>query len=233
MTEPQARPGKGRLAGKRALITRADDYMGPAVREKFIAEGCEVVADESAALEAAEIEEVVEGAGRIDILVANFLCRPTPKPATEISEPVWGEMFDAMVHPLMRYVRATLPGMLDRGSGKIVAHTSAAALRGIPGLTDYTAARSAQNGFLQALAAEIAPHGIQVNAIAQHFAESARGFRTDLGDQFDSWVRSCPSRRTAEGWECAELTAFLASDAAGFVTGATIPFDGGWSATGP
>lgn len=222
-----------RLQGRRALITRAGDYMGPAIAERFRAEGAEVITDSSDAAATADIERIVGAAQPVDVLVANFLCRPVPKPAVDITDAVWDEMFDTMVHPMMRYVRAVLPGMIERGYGKIIAHTSAAALSSIDGLADYTAARAAQNAYLRNVAVEVAPQNVQVNAIAQHFTESARGFAAHLGDAFTEWVKTCPANRTADGWECAEATVFLASDGADFISGVSLPLDGGWSAASP
>ena len=145
----------GRLEGKRVLVTRADLYMGPAISELFAAEGAHVIASAELLEDPAAPARVVEGAGEIDILVANLAVAPKRAPAERIADTDWLALFDGMVHPLMRLVRATLPAMIERRAGKIVVITSAAPLRGIPGVAGYAAARGAQNAFVRTVGLEV------------------------------------------------------------------------------
>lgn len=222
------------LPGSRVLVTSADSYMGPAITDLFRAEGAQVVADRRDLLPADAPADAVEGAGEIDVLVANLATPPRPGPAAEILDADWQALFDHLVHPLMRLVRAALPQMLGRGSGKVVAVTSAAPLRGIAGASAYAAARGAQNAFVRSVGLEVAGRGVQVNAIAQNYVKNNVYYSDEMladGDLVARMERAVPAGRLAEGWESAELALFLASDRSNFLVGQVIPFAGGWTTT--
>jgi len=220
-----------RLLNKRVLVTQATEYMGPAIVELFREEGALVVAstEDLRAPEAAA--HVVHSAGAIDVLIVNLAQPPTAQAATAISDDAWQTMFDALSTPLMRLVRAALPDMLARRAGKIVAMTSAAPLRGMPGFATYCAARGAQNAFVRAVGLEAAAHNVQVNAIAQNYVKNPTYYPEDLvtTERFLAHVaRHVPAGRVAEGRESAELALFLASNHSDFMVGQVIPFAGGW-----
>jgi 2-keto-3-deoxy-L-fuconate dehydrogenase len=223
-----------RLAGRRVLVTSADRYMGPAVSDLFGAEGATVVADTSDLVPAAAPGAAVAAAGPIDVLVANLATPPRTAPVTGIADGDWSDLFDALVSPLMRLVRAALPAMLQRGSGKVVAITSAAPLRGLPGASAYAAARGAQNAFVRSVGLEVAPRGVQVNAVAQNYVKNDVYYPPEMladEDLRTRMERAVPARRLAEGWESAELALFLASDRSDFIVGQVVPFAGGWTTT--
>ena len=173
---------------------------------------------------------VVADAGRIDVLVVNLIARWRPTPAVDTTDHQWTAMFDALVHPLMRFVRAVLPQMIERRAGKIIAVTSAAPLRAVPRSGAYSAARGAQNAYVRAVGAEIAHHNIQFNAIAQAYVESVDAFQRDTWDTdaMRRQLRHVPAGRIAESWEQAELVAFLSSGSSDFIAGQIVPFTGGW-----
>ena len=222
----------GRLAGKRIVITQGSTFMGPAFREVFLREGATVIADDRdlRALKAAK--ELIDGAGRVDVLVAN-LSAPVPRTlATETSDETWAQMFDFMVHPLGRLTRAVLPQMLDRRSGKILVLTSGSVFRGNPRWSAYTAARGAQVAYVRAVGVEVAPYNVQVNAIAQSFVESAVYFPPGWLSTEEAKQRmpQVPIGRLATAEEEAYFAVFLASEESNFFVGQTIPFTGGWVA---
>lgn len=214
------------------LVTSASAYMGPAITELFTAEGADVITDEGSYLGSDEAEAAVAAAGDIDVLVANLAAAPSPARAHTITDEAWLGLFDALVHPLMRLVRAALPAMLERGHGKVVAITSAAPLRGVPGASAYTAARGAQNAFIRAVGLEVARNGVQVNAVGQNYVENDTyyppGMLTDEATR-ERLLRDVPIRRFATGRESAELALWLASDRSDFVVGQVVPFAGGWA----
>lgn len=221
-----------RLTGTRVLVTSADRYMGPAVVELFTDEGAHVTADPRSLLPADAATAAVTDAGPIDVLVANLATPPRPSPAEGIADADWADLFDELVHPLMRLTRAALPQMLERGSGKVVAITSAAPLRGIPGASAYTAARGAQNAFIRSVGLEVAGRGVQVNAVAQNYVKNNVYYSEEMladADLVAKMERAVPAGRLAEGWESAELALFLASDRSNFIAGQVIPFAGGWT----
>lgn len=226
----------GRLEGRRVLITNAHTYMGPAIRELFAREGASVAADESNLAVSGACEEAVGSAGEIDVLVANLAEREslTWDFADNIADTDWSGFFDDLVHPLMRLTRAVLPQMIERKSGKIVAVTSAAPLRGIAKASAYCAARGAQNAFVRAVGLEVARHNVQMNAIAQNYVENPTYYTEQMladEDLMKRMLKVIPARRLAKGWETAELALFLASDNSNFIVGQVIPFAGGWVTT--
>ena len=165
------------------------------------------------------------------MLIANLAHLPMPAPVAELQDAAWHGVFDALVHPLMRLTRAVAPGMIARRRGKIVVMTSAAPLRGIANTSAYCAARGAQNAFVRAVGLELAPHNVQVNAVAQNCVKNDTYFPKDLlaSERFQRHLeRNVPQKRVAEPWESAELALFLASDRSDFMAGQVIPFAGGW-----
>lgn len=118
-----------RLLGRRALITMADRYTGSAVIERFEAEGATVIADTDSHLSAHGPADAITAAGRVDVLVVNLVARGRPAPPTDTTDERWLAMFDTLVHPTMRFVRAVLPQMIERRAGKVIVVTSAAPLR--------------------------------------------------------------------------------------------------------
>jgi NAD(P)-dependent dehydrogenase (short-subunit alcohol dehydrogenase family) len=219
-------------AARTALITCVDRYMGRAIQTRFEALGLEVVANDDPVATPRDCERLVADAGRIDILVANLAEPPRSAPVQAIDDADWMTLFDALVHPLMYLVRATVPQMLERGQGKIIAVTSAAPLRGIPNNAAYCAARAAQNGFIKAVGMELARSNIQVNAIAQNYINNETYYPDNLirTDRFQDHIRrNVPTGRIGAAEETAELAAYLASERCTHVVGQIIPLAGGWA----
>ncbi len=222
-----------RLTGKRALITSASTYMGPAIAELFVAEGADVIADEGALLGPDEPAELIERSGAIDILVANLDLPASSAKVVDIDDATWIAGFDAMVHPLMRLVREAAPGMIERGGGSIVAITSSSPLRRMsPQAVSYVAARAAQNAFVRSAGHQLAKQGVRCNAIAQNFVANDTYYPPAVlaNEKFRSRLATeVPAARIGEPAETAELALFLASDASSFIFGQIISQDGGWS----
>ena len=225
----------GRLQGKRVLVTDAEVYMGPDIIDLFTREGAEVIASTDTMSEPGVAESVVEEAGHIDVLVANLAERKLQwDSAHDVRDEDWFAFFDDIIHPLMRLTRAVLPQMIERKSGKIVAITSAAPLRGIPKAAAYCAARGAQNAFVRATGLEVAKHNIQVNAIAQNYIENPTYYTEEMlanEKLMERMLKAIPARRLGKGSETAELALFLSSDACNFLVGQVIPLAGGWATT--
>jgi 2-keto-3-deoxy-L-fuconate dehydrogenase len=220
-----------KLAGKRVLVTQANEYMGAATIALFEEQGAEVIADESDLTRAGAVESLVAQTGRIDVLVAN-LAAPANLgvSATDMPDDTWAQMFDMMVHPLHRLCRAVLPQMYQRGDGKIVVFGSATGLKGMEGVSAYGAARSAQVGYVKAAGIEAARHNVQINLIAQNFVENPIYFPKQFTDTeaFQQLLAQVPAGRLATGREDAQFALFLASNDSDFFVGQAIPFCGGW-----
>ena len=221
-----------RLKNKRVLITQCGDYMGPAIAQLFAHEGALIDARPGSVPAADAFAGYVSQNADIDILVANLAHAPCNSPTADIQDADWEGMFDTMVHPLMRLIRHFAPLMAERGHGKIVAITSAAPLRGLPGSAAYCAARGAQNAFIRATGLEFAAANVQINAIAQNYVSNPEYYPDELvaSERFQNHLkRNVPIRRIARADESAELALFLASNNSDFMVGQVVPFAGGWA----
>ena len=223
------------LTGKRVLITQADEFMGPALCEVFAEQGAEVVASTTdlAPPEAAAqvVAQAVRDAGPIDVLVANLAFRAPTTPAVDVGEDEWRAVFAALVDPLPRLVRAAAPAMIARRSGKVLVVGSASALRGMKRASTYSAARGAQLAYVQAVGVELAPHQVQVNAIAQNFVDNPTYFPAEVqaNPRFqERLAREVPLGRLVGAREDALFAAYLCSSAADCFVGQVFPVCGGW-----
>lgn len=223
----------GRLAGKRVLVTSCTTYMGPAITDLFRSEGADVVADPGRLLGATEPAELIDRLGHVDVVIANLDLPAYGARLADIDDAQWVAGFDAMVHPLMRLVRAASAQMVARGSGAIVAITSSSPLRRMtPHAISYVAARAAQNAFVRSAGHELAAHGVRLNAIAQNFVENDTYYPPSImeNERFRERLRTdVPARRLGRPHETAELALFLASDSSTFMFGQLVSNDGGWS----
>jgi 2-keto-3-deoxy-L-fuconate dehydrogenase len=221
------------LRAKRVLITQATDFMGPALCEVFAEQGADVVANADELVEASAAERVVRDAGRIDALVANLALPAPSTPAAEVTDAEWRQVFAALVDPLPRLLRAAAPDMVTRRSGKILVVGSASALRGMKRASAYSAARGAQLAYVQAAGVELAPHNVQVNAIAQNFVDNPTYFPAEVqaNPRFrERLARDVPLGRLVSAREDALFAAYLCSSAADCFVGQVFPVCGGWVA---
>jgi 2-keto-3-deoxy-L-fuconate dehydrogenase len=221
------------LLAKRVLITHADAFMGPVLCEVFAKHGATVIPSTDLLLSAGAPAAIVAEAGHVDILVVNLALPAPTTAATEASDEEWNDTFAALVHPLPRLFRAVLPAMIARRSGKILVMGSASALRGMKRASTYSAARGAQLAYVQAVGVEVAPHNVQVNAIAQNFVDNPTYFPPDVQNnpRFQERLkREVPLGRLVGAIEDAEFAAYLCSEPASCFVGQVFPVCGGWVA---
>lgn len=221
----------GSLHGKRILVTHADAFMGPVLCTVLEEHGATVIASTDTLREAHAPAAIVAAAGDIDVLLVNLAVPAPSSLAVEASDDEWRETFAALVDPLPRLCRAALPAMIARRAGKILVMGSAAALRGVKRTTTYSAARGAQLAYVQSLGVEVAPHGVQVNAIAQNFVENPTYFPPEVqaNPRFQERLqREVPLGRLVGEREDATFAAYLCSAAADCFVGQVFPVCGGW-----
>lgn len=222
----------GILAGKRVLITHADEFMGPILCDVFKEQGANVIGNTVKLSHPDEPKQIIDAAGNLDVLVVNLSVKAPATAAAEVAESEWQEVFTRLVDPLPRLVRAILPQMTERGSGKILLIGSASALRGMKWRSTYSAARGAQLGYIQAVGVEVARHNIQVNAVAQNFVENPTYFPPEVqtDERFKERVKwEVPLGRLVGDREAAEFAAYLCSDSADCFVGQVFPVSGGWA----
>ncbi|HEY1508174.1 MAG TPA: mycofactocin-coupled SDR family oxidoreductase [Solirubrobacteraceae bacterium] len=151
-------------------------------------------------------------------------------PAWDTNEQLWSTVLDVNLHGTRRLVEATVPGMIAAGAGRFVAIASAAALRAMPQLAAYSAAKAATVGYVRALAADLSGTGVSANVVCPGstrgamLAASAEVY--DLPDQ-DAFAPQHMLRRLLEPEEIAEAVIWLCGPGASALTGAVIPVDAG------
>jgi 2-keto-3-deoxy-L-fuconate dehydrogenase len=166
------------------------------------------------------------------VLVANLALKAPSTAAVDVGEAEWREVFAALVDPLPRLVAAAVPAMAVRRSGKVLVIGSASALRGMKRASTYSAARGAQLAWVQAVGVELAPQGVQVNAIAQNFVDNPTYFPESVQQNprfAERLAREVPLGRLVRAEEDAALVAYLCSAAADCFVGQVFPVSGGWA----
>lgn len=226
----------GMLEGKTAVVTCADQFMGPATCELFSDEGATVTSDTRDLTPPDAPRSLIADVGCPDILVVNLAASSSSNtPIEDLDDDTWVSKFEVMVHPLFRLVHEVLPAMKERRSGKIVVFGSATGLRSMAKVSAYSSARAAQVGFVKAAGLEAAPFNVQVNLIAQNYVENPDYYPPELvaTERFQKHLaRNVPVGRLATGREDAQAALFLASDQSDFIVGHALPFSGGWTLNG-
>jgi 2-keto-3-deoxy-L-fuconate dehydrogenase len=239
-----------RLAGKTALITAAGQGIGRAIAEMFAKEGASVFATDinEAALaqlsgvrtrlldvrSPAEIAAVSKAVGPLDVLV-NCAGIVTGGNILESTEEDWAASFDLNVTSMYRMIRATLPDMVERGSGSIVNISSVAgSIKGVPNRCVYGTTKAAIIGLTKSVATDFIAAGIRCNAIcpgtvATPSLEARLRATGDYAAARAAFIQRQPMGRLGEASEVAALALYLASDEAAFTTGQCHIIDGGWT----
>jgi 2-keto-3-deoxy-L-fuconate dehydrogenase len=239
-----------RLAGKTALVTAAGQGIGRATAELFASEGATVLAtDINAELltniadcrtrcldvrDSVQVAATISESGPIDIL---FNCAGYVHSGTILAcdESAWNVSLDVNVTAMYRLIRATLPGMLERGQGSIINMSSVAgSIKGVPNRFVYSVTKAAVVGLTKSIAADFVADGIRCNAICPgtvdtpslHERLKATG---DYTKAWDAFTARQPMGRLGRPAEIASLALYLASDESAFVTGQCHIIDGGWS----
>lgn len=220
----------GRMSGKRVLLTQVEDFMGPDLERLFRAEGADLVTDRSDLTVPGAAEALIEQCGRVDVLLANLSAEQPRTSVLATDDATFSRMYESLVFPLHRLVRAVLPQMIERRGGKIVVIGSASGLKGMPNYSAYGSARGAQLSYVQDVGVEVAPANVHVNAIAQTFVDNPTYFPPSYQAtaEFAERIKGAPIGRLAHGWESAALALFLAGEESDFFVGQVVPFAGGW-----
>lgn len=252
------------IKGKRALVMSAGGGLGNAIALALANEGVEVcIADrDEASLNATAdrlaergatahrfvwdlgVEEqwqagahaVLEKVGGIDILINNT-GGPQPGPAHGHPAKTWQDGFNAMVLAVVGIADILLPGMRERGWGRIITSTSSGVIAPIPNLALSNSLRLALVGWSKSLARDVAADGVTANIVVPGriatartaFLDSAKAKREgrDAADVHAESAASIPVGRYGRPEEYADAVTFLASERAAYITGTTLRVDGG------
>ena len=189
----------------------------------------------------ADVARVVQAAlarfGRIDVLVTNAGGPPAGTFDT-LDAAQWDAATRLLLTSVVELTRAVLPGMKARGWGRILNVTSISVKQPVANLMLSNSLRAAVTGMARTLATEVAPFGITVNNILPGYTRTERvvGLAEataakegiSAADATARWEAEIPMRRLGEPREFAALAAFLCSERASYITGTSIPVDGGW-----
>lgn len=244
------------LAGKVAIVTGGGGGLGHGICDSLAAAGATVVAagrkqealDDTVAMVtanggkavarvcdianeaevAALMKSVADEFGRIDILINNAAIYPR-REWTEITSDSWDEVMSVNLKGYFLCAQAAFPYLKAHGNGRIINIASITFFGGWSMLLDYVTSKGGIVGFTRALAREIGPDGVTVNAI------SPGAFPTDAEkihpnqDQYNQMVLDSQSvKRRGTANDIGNLAVFLSSDGASFITGQLVQIDGGW-----
>jgi pyridoxal 4-dehydrogenase len=243
-----------RLSGQTAMVTGAARGLGFATARRLAAEGARVALldhdaealgaalsllhDEgldalSRTVDVAEEEDVraavdavLSVGGRIDVLVNNAGIYPH-YPFEELTFSDWRRVLATNLDSVYLCTHAVYPAMRERGYGRIVNVSSATFFIGYPGLSAYVASKGGIIGFTRALASEAGPHGITVNAVTPGLIATEGVLGGEEAGLFDEIVPQQAIPRRGAPDDIADCIAYLATPAAGFITGQIINVDGG------
>jgi NAD(P)-dependent dehydrogenase (short-subunit alcohol dehydrogenase family) len=238
---------------KIAIVTGGGSGLGFAIAQKFVRNGIETVIAgrnkeklDSAKQELGEfchaipcdvsdlssiptfVRTVLDRFGHIDILVNNAGINHK-KEFAEVTDEEFANVLNTNLNAVFSMSREVVKHMLERGSGNIINISSMAAQYGLPKVIAYSASKTAIDGMTRAMAVELSPKGIRVNAIAPGFIYSAM---TEVALNNDLERKAKVFGRTPMGYmgqpeDIGEAAYFLASDAAKYITGVVLPVDGG------
>lgn len=182
------------------------------------------------------VAEVLDRSGRIDVLAlaAGGVRAQVAVPIEEVDTNAWHALFRANVDAAFWLIQAAAPGMKRAGRGRVVTISSGAGLRpSLTGIQAYAAAKHALVGLTRQLSSELAPHGITVNSIAPGLVRSNPASEAQWqsygADGQRRLIETIHTRRLGTPEDIAAACLFLASDAAGWITGQVLPVDGGRS----
>jgi len=168
---------------------------------------------------------ISEGVGPVDILVNNAgITRDSV--FKRMTEQDWMAVINTNLNSVFNVTRQVIDGMVERNWGRIINISSVNAIKGQFGQTNYSAAKAGMAGFSKALAQEVVRKGVTVNTVSPGYVETdmVMAIRKEVRDQI---VASIPMGRLAKPQEIAAVVAFLASEEAGYITGANISVNGG------
>ncbi|MEU1970884.1 SDR family NAD(P)-dependent oxidoreductase [Microbacterium sp. NPDC019599] len=219
---------------RRAIVTGGASGLGSATATRLRAEGLEVITVDRAAgadeivdiTDASAVAALAERVGTIDVLINSAGVVGPNMPMLSTDPEDWRRTFEVNVLGTVSMMQAFVPGMVDRGWGRVVNFASMAGKDGNPNLSVYSASKAAVIALTKSAGKELATSGVIVNAIAP--AVIATPMNDSTAPEVLAHITSLiPMKRVGEAREVAELVTWLASDKVSFSTGAVYDISGG------
>jgi NAD(P)-dependent dehydrogenase (short-subunit alcohol dehydrogenase family) len=220
-------------AGASVVLGARDEAAVTAVADRIRAAGGQAVAVRTDVTEPDSVRALVDTAmstyGRLDAAFNNAHDGPMPAPLADLGLDGFDRVIRTNVHGTFYGMKYEIPAMLAGGGGAIVNMASVAGIEGVANLAGYTAGKAGIIALTKVAALDYADHGVRVNVVAPgpiltHHLEAAGERARELAGQ------STPMRRVGRSSEVADTVLWLCSDRSSFVTGVTVPIDGGQSA---
>ncbi|CAN5394923.1 SDR family NAD(P)-dependent oxidoreductase [soil metagenome] len=219
---------------RRAIITGAMSGLGAACATRLEADGIEVIrvdlsSDADYSLDVSDstaVNAAVAQIGAVDILINSAGIVGPNKPLWEATDAEFQKTFDVNVNGVFYFSRAVIPGMIERGWGRIVSMASMAGKDGNPNLGAYSASKAAVIGMTKSLGKELATTGVIVNAIAPAVIATEMNATTSP-EVLEHITGLIPMKRVGRPEEVAALVSWLSSDEVSFSTGAVYDISGG------
>ncbi|MGB5364154.1 MAG: SDR family oxidoreductase [Aureibaculum sp.] len=245
------------LKGKNALVTASSQGLGKSVALELAKEGANlaICARNKQLLETAKAQIYSMGAGdvfavecdltkasdrdkmmkavlkhykNIDILVTNTGGPPTGK-FEELNQEDWNKAYELLLGSVVSIIRGVLPGMKEKEWGRIITITSQAVKQPVENLILSNAVRASVVGLMKTLATELGPHNITVNNVMPGYTQTNRLKKLIAANpNFNEAINEIPLKRFGNPDEFAAAVTFLASERASYITGVSLPVDGGW-----
>jgi 3-oxoacyl-[acyl-carrier protein] reductase len=221
-----------RLGARVAIGYNRNAKGAEATRDRIIAAGRTAVALQADVRHSGEVQRLVERAiselGTLDILVNNAGSLVARRGIRDVSEEHLDEIFALNLKSAVLASQAVAPSMIELGRGAIVNVVSIAGhTGGGPGAGVYASAKAALTAYTKSLAKELAPHGVRVNAVSPGVIDTPFHEVFSTPEMMRNFVGTIPLGRVGTPQECANVIAFLASDAAAYIVGETIEVNGG------
>ena len=172
------------------------------------------------------VKQTEEQLGSIDIVVPNATPDQPLKPIEEYDWEFYQQMLDFFVKSPYLLARAVLPGMKERGWGRIINIGSEVYQMSVSPFSAYVAAKGGQIGWTRSMSREMAPFGITVNTVNPGWIPTERHVDDPQEDK-DAYLEAIPMKRWGIPEDVGEAVAYFASEEAGFITGQTLCVNGG------
>ena len=244
------------LKDKVAFVAASSQGLGKAVAKELAMEGCNVVINGRTNVTLKQAEEEIKSVsdvkvlalkgdltseadrnriigktlstfGAVDILVTNS-GGPPPGKFEQFSKGDWDAAYELLLGSAVGLINGFIPGMKERKSGRIVAITSRAVKEPVPNLILSNSVRASVVGLLKTLSLELAPYNITVNNVMPGYTDTERLQKLIAANpNFQQAINQVPLKRMGRPDEFAAAVVFLASERASYITGVSLPVDGG------